>query len=322
MIKKLSEQIDKEIRSLAYPDDLPNLFDPISYTLNLGGKRIRPLLTLLGARLFKPNAELAMSQAIGIEMFHNFTLVHDDIMDEAPVRRGAESVFKKWNSNTAILSGDVMFALAVQHISDCNKETLPQVLSCFLESTIKVCEGQQMDMDFENRERVELSEYVRMIELKTAWLLAGSLKIGAIVAGADERSSTKLFDFMMKAGTAFQLMDDYLDVYGDPSKFGKQVGGDIRSGKKTFLFLRSLERCGDKDRNRLIELYRVENNRGEEAVKEVAEIFNSCGASSELLEESESLLKSGLEILSQVKGDRQIMDEIINLTHQLIIREK
>jgi geranylgeranyl diphosphate synthase type II len=179
-----------------------------------------------------------------------------------------------------------------------------------------------MDMDFENREKVELSEYVRMIELKTAWLLAASLKIGAIVAGADESNSKKLFDFMMKAGTAFQLMDDYLDVYGDPSKFGKQVGGDIRSGKKTFLFLRSLERCGDKDRNRLVELYRIENDRGEEAVKEVAEIFNSCGASSELLAESENLFKSGLEILSQVKGDQQIMDEIVNLTHQLIIREK
>ena len=322
MMEKLSEQIEQEIRSLVFPQNLPNLFDPISYTLNLRAKRIRPLLTLLGARLFQPKAEIAMSQAIGVEIFHNFTLVHDDIMDEAPVRRGQASVFKKWNSNTAILSGDVMFAMAVQHISNCNKEMLPEVLSCFLESTIKVCEGQQMDMDFENRDRVELSEYMRMIELKTAWLLAGSLKIGAIVAGADKAASDRLFNFMMKAGTAFQLMDDYLDVFGDPSKFGKQVGGDIRSGKKTFLFLRSLELCGDEDRKRLVEIYKAGTNRGEETVEEVAKIFSTCGAAKELKLESEKLLNSGLEVLSRVKGDIEVMDEIVNLTHQLIIREK
>lgn len=322
MIKKLSEQIEKEIRSLKFPEDLPNLFDPISYTLNLEAKRIRPLLTLLGARLFKPDSELAMNQAIGLEMFHNFSLIHDDIMDDAPVRRGLASVVKKWNSNTAILSGDVMFALSVQHISKCNKEQLPQVLSCFLEATIKVCEGQQMDMDFESRDQVEIDEYMRMIELKTAWLLAGSLKIGAIIAGADERSSDRLFDFMLKAGTAFQLMDDYLDVYGDPDKFGKQVGGDIRSGKKTFLFLRSLELCDEKDRKRLIELYKSGRERDDEAVKEVAGIFKNCGAAQALIAESEQLLNSAFDILSGIKGDLEVMDELVNLTHRLIIREK
>ena len=322
MIKKLSEQIEKEIKSLEFPTDLPNLFDPISYTMKLGGKRIRPLLTLLAARLFKPDSDLAMSQALGVEIFHNFTLVHDDIMDEAPVRRGAESVYKKWNSNTAILSGDVMFALATQYISNCDKEKLPGVLSCFLETTIKVCEGQQMDMDFEERDNVGLEEYTQMIELKTAWLLAGSLKIGAIIAGADEKNSSLLFDFMIKAGTAFQLMDDYLDVYGDPGKFGKRVGGDIVSGKRTFLLLKSLEMCGEEDRKRLLEIYRTETERDDETVKEVTDIFDKCQASNQLLIESEKLLKLGLDILSQIDGDAKVMSELVNLTHQLIIREK
>ncbi|MEQ8323665.1 MAG: polyprenyl synthetase family protein [Vicingaceae bacterium] len=322
MIKALSEEIEGAISSIQLPDTYPGLYDPISYTLDLGGKRIRPLLVLLGAKFVSDNHGKAMNQAIGLEIFHNFTLVHDDIMDDAPLRRGKTSVFKKWNSNAAILSGDVMFAISVDYISRCDNQTLPFVLKDFLDSTVKVCEGQHLDMNFELRSHVAMEDYLHMIELKTAWLLAASIKIGARIGGASNQVAEALFQYMMKAGTAFQLMDDYLDAYGDPDKFGKQVGGDILAGKKTFLFIRSLDLSSKQDHNRLLELYSHDYKRSSNEVAEVKGIFERSGAKADILRSSDELLSQSFGILSGLNGSDEVKAELINLTSQLINREK
>jgi len=321
MIKKLSELIELEISKQNLPVNLPGLYDPIAYTLNLGGKRIRPLLTLLSAQIFYPDASIAIKQALGIEIFHNFTLVHDDIMDNAPLRRGIKSVFKKWNVNTAILSGDVMFALATENISLCEPLILPQVLKTFLQASIKVCEGQQMDMEFEYINQVHLRQYLEMIELKTAYLIAGGLKIGAIMGGASPDNATKMFTYGLKIGTAFQLKDDYLDAFGDPEKFGKQVGGDILAGKKTYLYLKCVDKANEEDRKRLNEIYDAKKNREKKHIIEVKKLFSLYQIDIELKEEMLKLIQSSKEVLQKVDGDEETKKELINLTDRLTHRE-
>ena len=243
--------VDKELNSLSTKKTPVELYDPIDYTLSLGGKRIRPALLLLANNLFGGEDAAALNAALGIEVFHNFTLVHDDIMDEAPLRRGQESVYKKWNINVAILSGDVMLIQAIQLLSKDNSSSLSEILNVFNKTAVEVCEGQQLDMNFETSSTVSIDDYLKMIELKTAVLLGGSLKIGAIIGGASKDDAIHIYEFGKNLGIAFQLMDDVLDLYGDPEKFGKRIGGDVISNKKTYLLLKAQELAEGKSKKDL-----------------------------------------------------------------------
>ena len=233
--------VDDALKKTITKKEPSTLYNPITYTLNLGGKRIRPALLLLANNLFGGEDEEALNSALAIEVFHNFTLVHDDIMDQAPLRRGSQSVYKKWNTNVAILSGDVMLIQAIQLLSKNNTTTLSEVLEVFNTTAVQVCEGQQFDMDFENSTTVSIDDYLKMIELKTAVLLGCSLKIGAILGNATKEDADHIYEFGKNLGIAFQLMDDVLDLYGAPIKVGKRVGGDVVANKKTYLLLKAQE---------------------------------------------------------------------------------
>jgi len=233
--------IDEEIQKRPFNKEPQQLYQPLNYTLGLVGKRIRPALLLLANDLFGGKQALAIDAAIAIEIFHNFTLIHDDIMDNAPIRRGHPTVFKKWNVNTAILSGDVMLVESYKLISTCESIILPEVLKTFNKMAAEVCEGQQYNMNFETQQNITIDDYLKMIELKTAVLLGASLRIGALIAKASVTDVNHIYAFGQNIGIAFQLMDDLLDVYGNPEKFGKQVGGDIISNKKTYLLLKAKE---------------------------------------------------------------------------------
>lgn len=254
-IKTLQDLFADTLSNQEFTGYPPELYDPVTYTLSLGGKRLRPVLLLAGCDLFGGSIQKAMSPAIGVEIFHNFTLLHDDIMDKAPLRRGKPTVYKKWNTNIAILSGDTMFALAYQHMLQCDKDILPDVLRIFTRTTIEVCEGQQLDMNFETRNDVSIADYVEMIRLKTAVLFACSLKIGAIVGGATAGEAAHLYHFGENMGIAFQLQDDLLDIFSDQDKFGKKTGGDIAANKKTYLYLKALEMASGDTRDHLLKYY-------------------------------------------------------------------
>ncbi len=230
----------------AHQPDFP-LYAPITYMMSLGGKRLRPLMVLAACDAYAQESQKAVPAAMAVEVFHNFTLMHDDIMDEAPLRRGKTTVHEKWNANTAILSGDAMLVQAYEHLAACSPSLLPQLFPLFNTTALEVCEGQQLDMDFEVRDDVHLDEYLEMIRLKTSVLLAAALKMGAILGGASEDSAEHLYRFGESMGIAFQLQDDYLDAFGDPEKFGKQVGGDILSDKKTYLWIRCMEKASNED---------------------------------------------------------------------------
>jgi geranylgeranyl diphosphate synthase type II len=271
---ELGKMIEKEIGNLTYPNSPYLLYDPIKYIMGLKGKRMRPLLVLMAHQLFDDNLERAILPAIAIEHFHNFTLLHDDIMDNAPLRRGKLTVHEKWSSNIAILSGDVMMIQAYQLLSKVDSNSLKEILDVFSTSAVKVCEGQQWDMDFETQKEVNLVEYIKMIKYKTAVLLAASLKIGAITSGATKDEQNHLYEFGINMGIAFQLKDDLLDVFGIPKDFGKQVGGDILANKKTFLYLKALDLADDLTKEKL-QFYYTNNNNSEVKVNVVKGIFKS-----------------------------------------------
>lgn len=240
-VKEIRALVNEAINEIKFPDIPAELYAPIRYLMELEGKRFRPCLLLLAKNLFSDELHSALPQAMGLEFFHTFTLIHDDIMDNAPLRRGMPTVHEKWNANTAILSGDVMFVEAFEQISACETIYIQQVLKVFNKMARQVCEGQQLDMNFESREEVSIAEYLHMIELKTAVLLGCALQIGAVLGNATQDQALHLYHFGRYMGIAFQLKDDLLDVYGSPDVFGKQVGGDILANKKTFLLLKALE---------------------------------------------------------------------------------
>ena len=251
--KEFVALINKTIEEIRYPDQAQGLFAPISYILSLGGKRIRPLLALMANEMFGGDTSDVIMPAIGVEVFHNFTLLHDDLMDNADKRRGEETVHIKWNDNTAILSGDAMQIMAYQFIAQTKPEILQKVLNLFSHTALEICEGQQYDMEFEDRSNVSEEEYLEMIRLKTAVLLGCSLKIGAITGGANEDDANLLYEFGEKIGLAFQLKDDLLDVYADTNVFGKNIGGDILNNKKTFLLISALKLADEKLRQKMDE---------------------------------------------------------------------
>ncbi len=253
-LKEYTSFIESHLDEIDTPYEPKDLYDPIRYFLNIGGKRIRPILTLLGAELFGMRKEDVVPQALSVEVFHNFTLIHDDIMDEAPLRRNQPTVHEKWNTNVAVLSGDVMLIKAYQLLCKAPPEKLPEVLELFNNTAVEVCEGQQLDMDFESRNDVTIAEYIEMIRLKTSVLLGAALNLGAIVAGASTEDKKHLYSFGQNIGIAFQIQDDILDLYADPEKFGKQVGGDVIANKKTVLQLTAVANANQAQREILKQL--------------------------------------------------------------------
>jgi geranylgeranyl diphosphate synthase, type II len=263
-----------------YQDKEPqNLYEPIHYILKLGGKRMRPVLTLMTTELFDADYKLALPAALAVEVFHNFSLVHDDIMDDAPLRRGNETVHEKWNTNTAILSGDAMLILAYQYFEKYTTDVFRDLAKLFSKTALEVCEGQQWDVDFETRADVSIPEYLKMIEYKTAVLVAAAMKMGAIVAETSTENANLIYDFGLNLGLAFQLQDDYLDAFGDPKTFGKQVGGDIIENKKTYLYLKAIEFAATSEKEQLLHLFSIHPSDNADKISAVKEIFNSTGAS-------------------------------------------
>jgi geranylgeranyl pyrophosphate synthase/tRNA G10 N-methylase Trm11 len=273
--EQLLQQIHEYIGNLSYMREPMGLYDPIEYVLGLGGKRLRPVLMLLAYNLYKEDVTRIFSQAAGIETYHNFTLLHDDLMDKADMRRNKPTVHKKWDENTAILSGDAMLILAYQFMmKECSLECVERVMEVFGRTALEVCEGQQWDMEFEHRLDVTVDEYIEMIRLKTSVLLAAALKIGAILGGAPEKDAQLLYDFGIKMGLAFQLQDDYLDVYGDPAVFGKKIGGDILCNKKTFMLITALNLAEGEDKETLLNWLRATDYVAEEKIQSVTALYN------------------------------------------------
>jgi len=273
-IQELSALISDKLGRIEYPENPSLLYEPIDYILGLGGKRMRPILVLMAHQLFDKNIEKAISPALAIEVFHNFTLLHDDIMDNAPLRRGQKTVHEKWNSNVAILSGDTMLVQAYQLMAEVDDTIVKQVLAVFSKAAIEVCEGQQWDMDFETQSDVSILDYLKMIEYKTAVLLGAALQIGGITAGASKEEQNHLYAFGRDLGIAFQLKDDLLDAFGDAETFGKQEGGDIMANKKTYLYLKALALADGIQRQNL-EQYFSTNDTSRLKVDAVKTIFSN-----------------------------------------------
>lgn len=279
MIKadEILKLVNKYLDNLSYDRKPSSLYEPIRYVLSMGGKRIRPVLMLLSYNMFRENPEEILMPACALETYHNYTLLHDDLMDNADLRRGHETVHRKWDANTAILSGDSMLVLAYQRMAQCDKQKMPEVLSLFTETALEIGEGQQYDMDFEHRNDVTEDEYIEMIRLKTSVLLACAMKIGAILAGASKEDADNLYRFGEQIGLAFQLQDDYLDVYGDTRVFGKAIGGDITSNKKTYMLINALLRANDTQRAELEKWISATEFDREEKIAAVTRLYNEIG---------------------------------------------
>lgn len=271
--ESLSKQFAEKFETRHFPEQPASLYEPNEYFLKLGGKRVRPVLCLMGNELFDEIIPDAWHAAIAIELFHNFTLIHDDIMDKAPLRRGKQTVHRKYSESTALLAGDVMLVRAYEYLNKISSAYLSKVLSLFNKTAIEVCEGQQMDMDYESLDNVSMTDYLRMIELKTSVALAASLKVGALLGGGGERNQNLLYEFGRKLGIAFQIQDDYLDAFGDGNKTGKQVGGDILANKKTFLLIRAMGSSSHKK-----EIDALIKNNPPDKVEKVLAVYKDCKA--------------------------------------------
>ncbi len=319
-IKELQEIINTKIASEKIGREPFSLYDPINYTLEAGGKRIRPTLVLMACNLFLEDIEQAINPAIGLEIFHNFTLLHDDIMDHADIRRGNPTVHKKWNENTAILSGDAMFIKAYEYFLDCESPSFREVLKVFNETALEVCEGQQYDMEFENREFVSEDEYLQMIRLKTSVLLAAALKIGALIGGAGQQDAELLYEFGINLGLAFQLQDDLLDVYGDVHVFGKKPGGDIVANKKTFMLIKALEISSYNERKTLKTLLSDKQIKNEKKIQAVTQIYNKINIKQIVEGRIEQFNQEAIAFLEKVNVDKDKKFELRMLAEKLIKR--
>ena len=314
-LKLVNEFLDQ----LPYERKPQSLYDPIRYVLSIGGKRIRPVLMLLAYNLYKDDPENILMPACGLETYHNYTLLHDDLMDKADLRRGHETVHKRWNANTAILSGDSMLVLAYQRIAQVPKEKLASVLNCFTETALEIGEGQEYDMAFETRSDVREEEYIEMIRLKTSVLLACATKIGAILADAPEEDVTTLYKFGEQLGLAFQLQDDLLDVYGDPKVFGKAVGGDIASNKKTYMLINAYNRANEKQRKELTKWIEAPTFNREVKVAAVTRLYDEIGIRQLCEEKINYYFQQAAQCLSKVnvpeerkQALREYMDELLH----------
>lgn len=298
------------------------LYEPIDYTLRLGGKRIRPVMLLAANQMFGGDPKQAADAAVGIETFHNFTLLHDDLMDKSPLRRGQPTVYRKWDENTAILSGDTMFAMAWQYFLRQPHPQLQAILQCFNKTAIEVCEGQQYDMNFEKRDDITIEDYMMMIRLKTAVLLAGALKIGALYANAPQADIESLYDFGIHLGLAFQLQDDLLDGYGDVAVFGKQTGQDIRDNKKTYLYLRALQIASPEQQKALRDHFSTTPENSDAKVAAVLDIYQSIGLRDKIEEAIQKEFSLAQECLQKVHVSEEKKRPLHELMEALLGRKK
>lgn len=308
--KGYSQSLQQHLEKTVSNKEPSQLYEPIRYILSLGGKRLRPTLTLLTADFFSGDFQKAMNAALAVELFHNFSLIHDDIMDNAPLRRGNATVHEKWNVNTGILSGDAMLILAYRLFEDYEPELFQELARLFSKTALEVCEGQQYDVDFETREDVQIEEYIKMINFKTAVLLGAAMKMGAIVAGASASCKELIYEFGRNLGIAFQLQDDYLDAFGNPESFGKQVGGDIISNKKTFLYLTALQQSNGSDIDSLRHLYSVSPEDPAEKIDMVKSIFESSGAAKATLQEIASYTNKATSVLAEIDLSEEKKDKL------------
>lgn len=321
MIEKYSRLLEQEIKKQKYGKQPVSLYEPIRYLMALGGKRLRPMLTLLSYSLYKKDVKQITPYAIAVEAFHNFTLMHDDIMDKAPLRRGSPTVHEKWNINTAILSGDVMLVNVYNMFLGIDDRLLKDVLRAFNQCASAVCEGQQWDMEFERQQNVTEAQYLKMIKLKTAALLGFSLELGAMLAGASAKDCMSLREFGNNVGIGFQLKDDLLDAYADSKKFGKQVGGDIIANKKTFLLIKSLELAQKKHKEALEYWITVKKFNKTEKVKAVKEIYDALMIPGLTEKKINSYFKKGFSKLDNLDCSADAKAQLINFTELLIGRE-
>ena len=297
-----------------------NLYEPIDYILQLGGKRMRPILTLMAADIFSGEFKKALPAALAVEVFHNFTLVHDDIMDDAPLRRGKETVHEKWDTSTGILSGDAMLILAYQYFENYEPEVFQKLAKLFSKTALEVCDGQQLDVDFETRKNVSIDEYMNMIRLKTSVLVAAALKMGAIVANTNDENADLIYDFGLNLGLAFQLQDDYLDTFGDPETFGKQVGGDIIENKKTFLYLKALEVADKETAKKLKYFYKRKRKDNTIKVTEVTRIFQIFDIPLLISEEIKNYTQKAFDTLDKMSISQENKDKLKNFGTWLMNR--
>ena len=320
-IHQLQSSINQYISNKIYGSHPVELYEPISYIMALGGKRLRPCLLLMACDMFGGDVEKALAPALAIEVFHNFTLMHDDIMDKAPLRRGKPTVHEKWNANVAILSGDVMMVESNRLIMQVDDSVLRPVLNIFNDTATGVCEGQQIDMNFETMNKVSIAEYIDMIRLKTAILVAGTLKMGALVGGATNDEASLLYTFGEQLGIAFQLQDDILDVYGDPKKFGKQVGGDILSNKKTYLLIKALEMAQGTDLEQLNYWLNTVDFDAAEKVTAVKAIYNSLNIREQAEAEMSRFAERAMESFEKISlpDERKVI--LKEFADMLLVRE-
>jgi geranylgeranyl diphosphate synthase type II len=318
-LKSLQTHIEKELFNLNIAQAPIGLYEPLRYFLAIGGKRIRPILVLLAARIFNNQRQEVMNQALAVELFHNFTLIHDDIMDNAPLRRGLTTIHEKWNLAQGILSGDVLMIVAYQYLVRTDAKHIASLMQSFNKMAIEVCEGQQMDMDFERREDVSLPEYIEMIRLKTSVLLGCALEIGAIISDASEADRKNLYDFGVNIGLAFQIQDDILDVYGDAEKFGKQVGGDIICDKKTFLYLTARSQANETQQN-IFEAQKSNGNHAEK-VEIIRGLYDELNIRQNAEAEMHIYYTKAMENLRAVSVDERAKKELIGLADYLMGRE-
>ena len=319
-IEQYQKPFLKYLEGFAVDKEPGNLYNPINYILQLGGKRLRPILTLMTADIFGGNADTAMNAALSIEVFHNFSLVHDDIMDDAPLRRGEETVHEKWNLNTGILSGDAMLIMAYQLFENYEPQIFQALAKLFSKTALEVCEGQQYDIDFETRDDVTIPEYLKMIEYKTAVLVGAAMKMGAIVAKASIEDQNSIYEFGRLLGIAFQLQDDYLDAFGNPETFGKQVGGDIIENKKTYLYLKTMELGSDDDTLNLKTFISNLELPNSNKVEKVKEIFVSSGASAATQNAVKDYTNKAFEVLETLNISNDKKQELRIFGEQLMNR--
>jgi len=319
--EELLQKVNETLDGLAYDRQPFTLYEPIKYVLAIGGKRVRPVLMLLAYNLYKDDPERIMMQAIGLETYHNFTLLHDDLMDQADMRRGHKTVHKRWNPNQAILSGDTMLLQAFDRIADCEVDKLKDVFNTFLITTYEVGEGQQLDVEYETRDDVQEDDYIEMIRLKTSVLIACAVKIGAILAGASKEDQDNLYKFGEQIGLAFQLQDDLLDVYGDPKVFGKNIGGDITSNKKTYMLINALNLANEKQRKELLYWIAVKDFDRNEKVKAVTKLYDEIGIRQLCERKMDEYYDRALEYLAKVKVSEERKKELKAYAAEMMTRQ-
>lgn len=318
---ELLDIVRGHIAGLQFTRTPKGLYDPVSYVLSLGGKRIRPVLMLMAYNLYREDVKSILQPATGIEVYHNYTLLHDDLMDRADMRRGKATVHKVWNDNVAILSGDAMLVLAYQFMTQCAFEKLKDVMDLFSLTALEICEGQQLDMEFEQRKDVKEDEYIEMIRLKTSVLLAASLKIGAILGGASKEDADALYDFGVNLGLAFQLKDDLLDVYGDPLRFGKNIGGDILCNKKTYLVIKAFEHANTEQEALLNDWFTRETFDPQEKIAAVTRLYNEIGVKALCENRIVEYSKRASESLNRVNVPAENKQELETMMNELMHRE-